>query len=470
MSKYKNLKNNIILFFLANMGSKLVTFVLVPFYTHALSTAEYGTADIIVSTTSLLVPFATWGMGDVITMYLIKREFDYKSIVSNSVFLLILGNIILCIFYPLIGMIQTFSNYVWLFAMLVITQSLYGILQSYARGIDKTVAFAASGMIYTLCLVSLNIYFLTVAQIGVKGYLLSMVLAYSISNFYLLVSTKMLNEFSIIFTQKRIIKNILKLAIPLLPNSVLWWLMNLCDKYSILYFLGADSNGLYSVANKLPTVIAVAYGIFQQAWQLTSMTLDNKDKRSEMYSEMFEILSGLLACVASILIIICKPYITIFCDSTYAEAWKVTPFLIMSSICNSISSFFGSNYILMRNTFAALKVTIVGTIINACMNIILINIIGLQGAAIATCLGFLYMDFKKAYDTRGFTPLKVHPVRLVKIVVLLFLETMIVLLVDSLTSYFLGAAVFGCIVLLYRDIIAKIGIAFLKSLKNKLNS
>lgn len=57
-SKYKKLVKNSVVFFIGNLGSKVITFLIVPFYTYYLTTAEYGTADLVTTTVNLLVPFA----------------------------------------------------------------------------------------------------------------------------------------------------------------------------------------------------------------------------------------------------------------------------------------------------------------------------------------------------------------------------------------------------------------------------
>ncbi len=59
MNKYHNLAKNTGLFFISNFGSKIVTFLLVRFYTELLTTEEYGTLDIINTTVNLAIPIIT---------------------------------------------------------------------------------------------------------------------------------------------------------------------------------------------------------------------------------------------------------------------------------------------------------------------------------------------------------------------------------------------------------------------------
>ncbi|MGH2233205.1 lipopolysaccharide biosynthesis protein, partial [Enterococcus faecalis] len=56
MGKYKKLAGNSVVFAAGNLGSKMISFILVPLYTYYLTTTEYGIVDLVTTTTSLLLP------------------------------------------------------------------------------------------------------------------------------------------------------------------------------------------------------------------------------------------------------------------------------------------------------------------------------------------------------------------------------------------------------------------------------
>lgn len=391
--RYKNLAKNSMIFLIANFGSKFLSFILVPFYTHVLNTGEYGTVDTLVSTVSLFSPIATLGIGDVIIMFLSKKEYDAKKIFTNATLLILIGNFLVSFIYPLFFIFNIFREFILYFILLVIISSIYGVLQMYIRGIGKVAACAASGVIYTFTLAVSNIILLLYFKQGISGYLISAVLAYLLPSLYLLViATDKCFKYS--FIDINLIKQILKLSIPLMPTAILWVLMNLSDKYAILWFVGASGNGIYAVAHKIPTIISVVYGIFQQAWQLTTFELETKEERSRTYTNVFELLTGILFILGGGLILLNRVYITYGCNENYLEAWKISPILMYSSILNCVSGLLGSNYLIMHDTKSALKVTAVGAIINTILNFILVPIYGLYGAALATIVGYLYMIVK----------------------------------------------------------------------------
>lgn len=465
MGKYKKLVSNSILFLIANFGSKVISFILVPFYTYALSTTEYGTVDILVSTVSMLAPLVTLGIGDVVTLYMVKHEYDEDAIFSNSLILILGGNVILLLILPILTMLDMFNRYIVHFFLLILLQSLYSVLQAYVRGKGRVVSFAISGVLYTLFLVICNLLFLNYFKWGIVGYLFSMIIAYTAGCVLLLWRSEFWRVLRVRKIDKKVIQSILKLSIPLLPNSILWWLMNISDKYTLLFFVGVSANGLYSVGHKLPTIVSTLYSVFQQAWQLTSMEMQTKKERSEMYTKMFEVLTGAFFVATSIIIVFSKPIIILFCEETYAEAWRVVPLLTYSAVYNSLSGFIGSNYILMKNTAAALKVTTVGAIINIFLNLLLVPMMGLQGAALATCIGFIYMVWKKMSDTQEYTPILFERKRFFVANTLILIQIIVVLIFDGYVFvYALSALIILVLFCLYFDIIKEIYFKIYKKL------
>lgn len=449
-NKYKRLMKNSAVFMIANFGSKLLSFILVPFYTHVLSTGEYGTVDALIATVSLFSPIATFGIGDVIVMYLSKKEYAAKKIFMNATVLIILGNVLVAFVYPILFLTNIFKGYIAYFIILVLVSSIYGVLQMYARGTDKVTACAVSGVIYTVSLAFSNIVFLLWMEKGIAGYLTSAVLAYLIPSLYLffIVRDKC---FSISLIDQKLIKNILRLSIPLIPTTVLWTLMNLADKYAILWFMDTSANGVYAVAHKIPTIISVIYGIFQQAWQLTTFELETKEERSNAYSKIFELLTGIMFCVAAVLVIVNRLYVTFLCEETYISAWKISPILMYGSVLNCISGLLGSNYLIMHDTKSALKVTAVGAMFNVLLNFILVPLMGLYGAAIATCIGYLYMVGKKYLDTTKFTPLHIKSKRYILSNIFLIFMCLTVVIKNDFIYYIINLFITVCMIINYKD-------------------
>ena len=78
-NKYSYLSKNILLFSISSFGQKILAFLLVPLYTSVLSTADYGTVDLITTTVSILVPVFTINISEGVLRFTLKDK-DNKDV------------------------------------------------------------------------------------------------------------------------------------------------------------------------------------------------------------------------------------------------------------------------------------------------------------------------------------------------------------------------------------------------------
>ena len=83
MSKSSYLIKNMGILTISNFSSKILVFLLVPLYTSVLSTKEYGTYDLAVSTATLLYPILTLNIVDAVMRFLMDKESDKKAIIDR---------------------------------------------------------------------------------------------------------------------------------------------------------------------------------------------------------------------------------------------------------------------------------------------------------------------------------------------------------------------------------------------------
>ena len=67
--KLQYLGKNTVLFTISSFATKIISFLLVPLYTSTLTTAEYGIADLITTTATLLIYTLTLNIADSVTRY-----------------------------------------------------------------------------------------------------------------------------------------------------------------------------------------------------------------------------------------------------------------------------------------------------------------------------------------------------------------------------------------------------------------
>jgi len=69
LNKYKSLAKNTAIFAIGTFGSKILSFIMVFFYSRAMQTDEFGLLDIIINSASLLLPIAMLGITNAVTLW-----------------------------------------------------------------------------------------------------------------------------------------------------------------------------------------------------------------------------------------------------------------------------------------------------------------------------------------------------------------------------------------------------------------
>ena len=254
-------------------------------------------------------------------------------------------------------------------------------------------------------------------------------------------------------------------AIPLIPNSIFWWMMQSANRYIITYMLSPSDNGLYAVANKIPTLITTISGIFFQAWQISSVEESTSKQKTQFYTNVFEALSMLLTIATSFILVVLQPLYKVLTEETYHIGWTCTPYLLCAMVYSCYASFLGTNYVAMKKTNGVFLTTVLGAVINVGLNILLIPYMGLEGTALATLVAFFVTWVTRIAGTKHFVNIK-YPITTFWIPSLLMLFQAS-LLTFGVHTIIIQLAIFLLICLCYMKEMIKYANMGLQMLKNK---
>ncbi|MEQ7218662.1 oligosaccharide flippase family protein [Vagococcus fluvialis] len=383
--RLKKLFNNSIIFAIGNLGSRVISIVMVPFYTYVLTSKQYGEVDLYLTIISLLLPIATLSVPEAVLRFVMDEEQDEGEVFYNSSMLMSIGFGFLFFFFIFLSIFFSIPKEL-LFILLV--QGIQVLLSQYIRGIGLVKEYAINGILMSFLLAIFNVLFMYIFSLGVNGYLFSIIFTNIISIFYFGRYLELPNLLKNKKFSKNLSKEIIKFSVPLIPNSVMWWVLNASSRFFILSLLGISANGIFAVANKIPTVLIIFQSIFFQAWQLSAIEESNSSDSNKYTSKVYNFFSSFMVLMTILLIIFSKFVILNFINPTYAEAWKYVPFLLLGVLYSSFSSFVGTQYIVLKKTSAILYSTLIGATTNVLFCYILIPIIGLQGASVSLFLGF----------------------------------------------------------------------------------
>lgn len=385
--QYKNLVTNSIVFTIANFGSKVITFLMVPLYTYLLTPKDYGTIDLVTTISGLLLPIIFLCVSDAVLRYTMSNKFSNKDVLSISLKIYITGLALFGIVLFIISLFKDINSYKFYLFFIVATNGLLLIFNQFLRGIGKVKEFAINGTLYTLIFVLSNFILLVLLKVGKSGYFLSLIIANIICIFYA-VSISKAYKYITIRTSRDIFLVMITYSLPLIPNSLMWWVMDASDKFIITYFLGVNANGIYAISKKLPTIIDTFHSIFNQAWQISAIEEVDSVNSVEFTSNIYKIYTYLLFLIVGGLLVVSRIVVKYLLSSSYYESWKYIPFLLLSVSFSSLSGFLSANFIANEKTSIIFKTTLYGAVVNTILNFILIPFIGINGAAIATMASY----------------------------------------------------------------------------------
>ena len=146
------------------------------------------------------------------------------------------------------------------------------------------------------------------------------------------------------------LKRMLKYSIPLIPTAIMWWLVSSLNRPLLERHVGMFAIGLFAVANKLPNVLNMVFGLFQQAWNITAIEEFAKKDFSLYYNKMFRVVFGMQTFLCMVLVLFSKLFVMLFTSAEYMEAWKYVPLLCLSVLFSNTSAFVGSVFTAIRKS------------------------------------------------------------------------------------------------------------------------
>lgn len=422
-----NLVKNTAMFALGNLGSKLLQIFLVPYYTRAMTDAEFGTADVLQAVVALLLPLLSLTVYEAVFRYAMESDYDKNSVLSAGVAVTVIGTVILCFTGAVITLVYPIE-FMWLVILNSVANAFRSLYSQYTRAVGKTALFTLDNVLITVYVLIFNILFISVLDLGITGYMLGYTLANIISSLLLIVRLKGLSKVRLSLIKSSTVKQMLRFSIPLIPNSICWWLSSFASRLMITFYIGESANGLFAAAYKIPSLLSVIVTIFFQAWQISANEEFKKKDIADFYTEIHNYIFALIITVSSMLIILCRPITSLFLGKDYHSAWEYMPTLLVAMTFFSFAQFLGSIYSANKKTGMAFITNLIGVIINLSLNFLLIKPLGVIGTAIATAVSYFVLWISRVIDTKKIVAIKYQIITSIFAVLVLILQCALITL------------------------------------------
>lgn len=420
MTKESRLIKDTIIYAIGNFGAKILSFLMLPIYTAYFTTAEYGQWDIITTSLSMVIPFITFELVSACYRWLLseKNIRKRKSIFTTS-FLYIMRNVVVFDLIYLIGTCIFDIKYSLYILLLINTSILLSFIQQSIRGLGNNKLFVYLGFFNTLLSFGLNIYFMFGLELRVEAFFFSTILSNLLISLFAWKRAKLYDLFSIEDKSVSLYKDFIKYSLPLIPSAISWWVMNVSDRYFIVYYLGVEKNGLYSIANKIPALLLIFSSIFMLAWKDNVLKEYESEDKNIYYSNIFNYYSRFMIGVIIILISSSQILIKLLVSNDFIEAWRYSNLLLVGTLFSEFAQFWAIGYHGSKQTKSIFYTSSVGSIINIIINIAIIQKFGLYAATISTIISFIIMWLIRVYDKKKDFSIYIDRKRMISLLLIL---------------------------------------------------
>lgn len=396
MSKLKLFLENFIIYGLGGIISKAVPLIMIPIITRLMpNTSYYGISDMANTIISFGSAFAIMGMYDAMyRMFFEKSDEKYqKDICSTALVFTILTSLmtagVMIAFKELLSekfLGDTSYNYIiFIAAVATLTGATNSIVAAPTRMQNKRITYLTLNFVTSFLSYSIAIPLL------LKGYyIVALPLSVMLSGIIIELIFYRINHswFEITRFDKEHLKNLLKIAIPLFPNFLVYWIFNSSDKIMITNLIGLEATGIYSVGAKLGQASQLIYIAFSGGWQYFAYSIMNEKNQVQTNSKIYEYLAIISFSVSIYVFCISEKIFKLLFTGDYVTGYIVSPYLFLAPLLQMLFQVACNQLLVIRKTWPNIIILSVGAIVNIVCNLVLIPIMGIEGAAIATLLGY----------------------------------------------------------------------------------
>lgn len=400
MSKLKLFIDNFLVYGIGGIISKIIPMIMIPFVTSLMPNTDYfGISDLSNTVVSFGSAFAIMGMYDAMyRMFFEKDDEQFKKTVCSTALvftvftsIIIFAAMLLC--RELIAQYffsdKKYAYVVYLSAMATLVGTTNSIISLPTRMQNKRKVFLIANTVGPIISYSIAIPLLLAGY-----YVIALPLAAVCSSVTIEIVFAVMNGkwFDLKRFDRKLLKQLLVIAIPLLPNFLIYWVFNSCDKVMITNIIGIGAAGIYSVGSKLGQASQLIYTAFAGGWQFFAFSTMKEENQVKSNSMIFEYL-GIISFVAASFVCAWSYLIfKILFTEQYLSGYIVAPYLFLAPLLQMLFQVAGNQFLVVKKTWPNMLILSAGMILNIFINYTLIPVLGIEGASIATLVGYVVSD------------------------------------------------------------------------------
>jgi O-antigen/teichoic acid export membrane protein len=387
---------------LGNIAVKIVGLILIPLYTDPkfFSIDEFGILTVLEISGLVLTAALASALPQSLTRWFWDKEHkdNQKGIFFMSFLTQVIVSLMFCLLLiPLSATLSElifskpdWSRVITLIILASSIQAINNIVNTLMRLQSRSLLYTLTNLFKLISVLSLTLYFILVRKMGIEGIFLAQVIGNSIVVLILLSYTI---KNSRIFFDLTIFKSMSIYGFPLLIANIAAVLLNVIDRYSLNSLAILKSVALYSIAIKVSSVLKLVIGDSMKLalGPIILKRIDSPDNKRfyskillySSYAMMFAIV-GVSLFSFEVIKVLAK-------SKEFWDAVVIVPVLSLSIFFVNMKDVTVYGLQIAKKTRIIGSIVIFSTVLSLALNLLLIPVWDIKGAAMATLISqFIY--------------------------------------------------------------------------------
>ena len=413
---------------LSSIVGRFLNFLLVPFYTNYLATAEYG----VVANTYAYIAFVAviygYGMDSAYMRFVASLEkWDKKQAVSVPLVSLtgtsLLFSLALYFAAPLLADLLGIehADYVRYSAGILFFDTIMIVPFAYLRMENRARMFAGMRILDIVITIVLTVIFLVVLHMKAETVFIANLIASGFTAIALLAIVR--KELTLRFSTS-LYREMLRFGLPYIPAGLAGIAIQVIDRPILQALTDNKTVGIYQANYRLGVLMMLVVGMFDYAWRPFFLTHAKDEDAPRLFSKVFTYFVSAMMFVFVIVTLFIDDLVRIpvfgrhFIGSNYWGGLNIVPIVLLSYVFTGAYVNFVVGVYLEKKTKYLPYATGAGAVINVIANVLLIPRLGMTGAAIATLLSYVVMAVGIYFPSQRFYHVEYEWSRLARVFVL----------------------------------------------------
>lgn len=377
-------------------GRQVVILLSIPLLTAFLSQDEFGAIAVIISFLAFInvisnggLPTATYRMYNDSPDIQNRRYIIGSSLLLFSLYALFIGGITLALSKQLSAWLLddiAFANVIRFVSLLLFLFTLLNFGYLLLRIRVRPFASSLLQLIQVVAEIGLALLLLASLDLGISGYWLGrlagilvamVIMAYLVRNMLApLVSVAHLKE-------------LVRYATPLVPTALALWALRLVDRGLITSMIGLNEVAIYEVGYKIGILTALFLAPFRAAWPQFAFSTMHKPNALYIYRNVLTYITIGSLFIALVTITFSPELVQFMAPPEYAAAVYIVPWVALSQVAWTMYAVLSLGPKIRKRTSHLAWVAGIAALVNIGLNLLLIPLIGIQGAAVATLVAYM---------------------------------------------------------------------------------